>query len=133
MVAFDCSIDFLAGPTEVVILNERGDETTSVASGEAVTVRVRSRFRAAICDPMVGILIRTRIGMDVYGTNTRIEQMSLGDFQAGRIPGILAVDLLRDVDRGDVRRDLRGVRGVVGIEPRTGLCDAGGDPEFAHC
>jgi lipopolysaccharide transport system ATP-binding protein len=67
----------------VQILNERGDETTSVASGEAVTVRVRSRFHAAICDPMVGILIRTRIGMDVYGTNTRIEQMSLGDFQAG--------------------------------------------------
>jgi histidinol dehydrogenase len=25
MVAFDCSIDFLAGPTEVVILSERGD------------------------------------------------------------------------------------------------------------
>ena len=34
-------------------------------------------------DPMVGILIRTRIGMDVYGTNTRIEQPTLGDFQAG--------------------------------------------------
>src|SRR4051812_8042436 len=49
----------------VQILNERGDETTSVASGEPVTVRVRSRFHAAICDPMVGILIRTRIGMDV--------------------------------------------------------------------
>jgi lipopolysaccharide transport system ATP-binding protein len=32
---------------------------------------------------MVGILIRTRIGMDVYGTNTRIEQARLGDFQAG--------------------------------------------------
>ena len=32
---------------------------------------------------MVGILIRTRIGMDVYGTNTRIEQKELGDFQAG--------------------------------------------------
>jgi histidinol dehydrogenase len=25
MVAFDCSIDFLAGPTEVVVLSERGD------------------------------------------------------------------------------------------------------------
>ena len=32
---------------------------------------------------MVGILIRTRIGMDVYGTNTRIEQVELGDFEAG--------------------------------------------------
>ena len=32
---------------------------------------------------MVGILIRTRIGMDVYGTNTRLEQIELGEFAAG--------------------------------------------------
>jgi lipopolysaccharide transport system ATP-binding protein len=32
---------------------------------------------------MVGILIRTRIGMDVYGTNTRIEQKELGAMEAG--------------------------------------------------
>jgi lipopolysaccharide transport system ATP-binding protein len=32
---------------------------------------------------MVGILIRTRIGMEVYGTNTRIENKRLGDFRAG--------------------------------------------------
>ena len=38
---------------------------------------------ARLRDPMVGILIRTRIGMDVYGTNTRIEQTQLGDFQPG--------------------------------------------------
>src|SRR6266513_818266 len=32
---------------------------------------------------MVGILIRTRIGMEVYGTNTRVEPIPLGDFAAG--------------------------------------------------
>ncbi len=32
---------------------------------------------------MVGILIRNRIGMDVYGTNTRIEQIDLGRFDPG--------------------------------------------------
>jgi lipopolysaccharide transport system ATP-binding protein len=32
---------------------------------------------------MVGILIRNRIGMDVYGTNTRVEQVALGEFDAG--------------------------------------------------
>jgi lipopolysaccharide transport system ATP-binding protein len=67
----------------VAILNAAGQEATSIASGEPVTVRVRSRFQRAISDPMVGILIRTRIGMEVYGTNTSIEQLSLGDFQAG--------------------------------------------------
>src|SRR5581483_11552359 len=65
------------------ILNTRGEAVSVVASGECVTVRVRSRFHTATSDPMVGILIRTRIGMEVYGTNTRIEQLSLGDFEPG--------------------------------------------------
>jgi len=67
----------------VEILNAAGQPVTSVSSGEPVTVRVRSRFHQARSDPMVGILIRTRIGMDVYGTNTRIEQANLGDFRPG--------------------------------------------------
>jgi len=67
----------------VQILNAEGRDVLAVASGEPVIVRVRSRFHQAKSDPMVGILIRTRIGMDVYGTNTRIEQTPLGDFEAG--------------------------------------------------
>ena len=67
----------------VAILNQRGEAVTSVASGEPITVRVRSRFHRPKSDPMVGILIRTRIGMDVYGTNTRLERAHLGDFEAG--------------------------------------------------
>ena len=67
----------------VAILNSSGQEVTSISSGEPVSVRVRVRFHRAKSDPMVGILIRTRIGMDVYGTNTRIENTPLGDFQPG--------------------------------------------------
>ena len=76
------------GTSEIVgiqMLNARGEDTTSIASGEAVTVRVRARFRRAVSDPMVGILVRTRIGMDVYGTNTRIEHAHLGDFEPGQL------------------------------------------------
>jgi len=74
------------GTSEILsaeILNARGEPVTSISSGEPITIRVRSRFHAATRDPMVGILLRTRIGMDVYGTNTRIEQMPLGELQAG--------------------------------------------------
>jgi len=74
------------GSSEVVsveILNVQGQPVESVASGECITIRVRSRFHAAIADPMVGILMRTRIGMEVYGTNTRVEKKQLGDFQPG--------------------------------------------------
>jgi lipopolysaccharide transport system ATP-binding protein len=65
------------------ILDACGRPAASVTAGESITVRVRSRFHAPVADPMVGILIRTRIGMEVYGTNTRIENKSLGDFSAG--------------------------------------------------
>jgi lipopolysaccharide transport system ATP-binding protein len=67
----------------VALLNACGEPAESVSSGEPVTVRVRSRFHQATSDPMTGILIRTRIGMDVYGTNTRIEHAPLGNFQPG--------------------------------------------------
>ena len=67
----------------VEILNGTGEPAASVASGDDVTVRVRLRFHAAASDPMVGILVRTRIGIDVYGTNTRIEQKALGSFLPG--------------------------------------------------
>jgi len=74
------------GASEILgvdLLNSAGAPVTSVASGETVTVRIRTRFHQERCDPMVGILIRTRIGMDVYGTNTRIEKAHLGSYQAG--------------------------------------------------
>ena len=67
----------------VEILNARGEPSTAVTGGEPIIVRVRSRFHQATSDPMVGILIRTRIGMDVYGTTTRLERVRLGDFQPG--------------------------------------------------
>ncbi|MDQ6666563.1 MAG: ABC transporter ATP-binding protein [Acidobacteriota bacterium] len=62
----------------VSLSNDEGKRCTIVESGQTITVRVRSLFHETKTDPMVGILIRTRIGMDVYGTNTRVEQIPLG-------------------------------------------------------
>jgi hypothetical protein len=47
-------------------------------SGEPVSVRVTVRFAQAVEDPVVGIMIRTRIGLEVYGTNTELEGVKLG-------------------------------------------------------
>jgi lipopolysaccharide transport system ATP-binding protein len=83
---FESSYRHGDGSSEILgvdLLNTEGEPVTSVSSGETVTVRVRSRFHQPTCDPMVGILIRTRIGMDVYGTNTRIEKLHLGSYDAG--------------------------------------------------
>jgi lipopolysaccharide transport system ATP-binding protein len=56
---------------------------TSVTPGEAVTIRVRARAERDLEKPVVGILIRNRLGIDVFGTNTRIEGVDLGRVKAG--------------------------------------------------
>ena len=66
----------------VALLDETGRSCGVVSSGEKVTIRVRTAFRNRV-EPMVGILIRNRIGMEIYGTNTRIEQVDLGAFGPG--------------------------------------------------
>lgn len=48
-------------------------------------VRIQVVFRRAVPDPVVGILVRNRIGMDVFGTNTRLERVHLGSPQEGEI------------------------------------------------
>lgn len=53
------------------------------SSGEQVAVRVRVKFIAEVADPVVGILIRTRIGVEVYGTNTELEKVAVGPCLAG--------------------------------------------------
>jgi lipopolysaccharide transport system ATP-binding protein len=68
---------------DIQLLNADGEPSRAFASGQRATVRVRSLFHRAKSGPMVSILIRTRIGMDVYGTNTGLEQVDLGNFAEG--------------------------------------------------
>ena len=64
-------------------VGESGRPTLVWNSGELAVVRVRVRFREAVTDPVVGMMIRTRIGLNVYGTNTELEKLKLGPYAAG--------------------------------------------------
>jgi lipopolysaccharide transport system ATP-binding protein len=64
-------------------LDENGLPTQVWQSGRPVSVAVRVRFERAVADPVVGIMLRTRIGFEVYGTNTELEGLRLGPCQAG--------------------------------------------------
>lgn len=68
---------------DVRLLDASGADCLVVSSGDRVAIRVRAAFHRNHAEPMVGILIRNRIGMDIYGTNTRIEQIDLGRFNSG--------------------------------------------------
>ncbi len=67
----------------VEILGENSQATMIWRSGELVSVKITVRFREAVADPVVGIMIRTRIGLNVYGTNTELENLKLGPCAAG--------------------------------------------------
>jgi ABC-type polysaccharide/polyol phosphate transport system ATPase subunit len=69
--------------TSVQLLNSRGESCSSLLTGETATVRIRATFRESVAEPVVGILVRNRLGIDVFGTNTRLEREDLGAFRPG--------------------------------------------------
>jgi lipopolysaccharide transport system ATP-binding protein len=67
----------------VETIGENGRPTMVWRSGELAAVKVSVRFRERVADPVIGIMIRTRIGLNVYGTNTELEKLKLGPCAAG--------------------------------------------------
>ena len=65
------------------LLGEAGQPASVIRSGELATARVTLRFRDAVADPVVGWMIRSRTGMNVYGTNTELEGLKWGPCAAG--------------------------------------------------
>jgi hypothetical protein len=80
--------DGRAALEQIELLGENGDPATVFRSGEAVAIRVTVRFSNWVADPVVGIMIRTRIGLNVYGTNTELEQLKLGPVEPGTRLGV---------------------------------------------
>ena len=65
------------------LLNKLGESCRAFRPGESLIIRVRAVFHQAVSNPVVGILIRNRIGMDIFGTNTRLEHIEPGQLEAG--------------------------------------------------
>ena len=75
--------DERASVAGVELLGADGQPTSVVRSGETITVRVRLVFRERVENPVVGILIRSRVGINVYGTNTELEKVDIGPCSPG--------------------------------------------------
>lgn len=69
----------------VELVGESGVPSTIFRFGEEVAIRVVVRFAERVEDPVIGIMIRTRIGLNVYGTNTELEKLRLGPVEAGGV------------------------------------------------
>ena len=64
-------------------LGANGNPAIVWKSGEYVSVRATVRFHEAVSEPVIGMLIRTQIGFEVYGTNTELEHVNIGPRKAG--------------------------------------------------
>ena len=80
----------------VETLGAQGQPTIAWKSGEYVGVRVRVLFQQAVEDPVISLLIRTRIGIEVYGTDTRLEGLKIGPCLEGQ-PVTLRFQFLCDL------------------------------------
>ena len=67
----------------VEVLDGEGRSVSTVQSGQQAAVRVVVRYTAAVAEPVVGVLIRSQVGVNVYGTNTELERLSFGPVAAG--------------------------------------------------
>jgi lipopolysaccharide transport system ATP-binding protein len=75
------------GKAEVISvesLGVNGKPTIVWKSGEMVSVRAAVRFHDAVESPVLGLLIRTQIGFEVYGTNSELERVKIGPCKAGQ-------------------------------------------------
>lgn len=70
---------------KIELIGADGNPAIVFRSGERMAVRVTVRFAAPVQDPVIGIMIRTRIGLNVYGTNTELEQLKLGPVETSAV------------------------------------------------
>ena len=77
--------DGTAEVLQVDLLNAAGESVKVVESGEPIRLRMRVRFHAEIDDSIFGFLIRNRHGINIYGTNTELQQVEVGPFDREEI------------------------------------------------
>jgi len=75
---------------DVELMNSSGGIARSFTVGETAQMACAVEFRAAVEEPTVGLLIRDRLGNDVYGTNTHHQRIKLGLFEAGHYAEVRA-------------------------------------------
>ena len=75
--------NLLAAVAAIDLRDADGNPARAFLPGEEAEVRVRVFFLGAIERPTVGILIRDRLGNDVYGTNTFHQEVDTGAYRPG--------------------------------------------------
>ena len=68
---------------DVAMLNQEDRKTDIFTSGEQVKISIEFEMHQNIENPTVGILIRDRLGNDIFGTNTHLLSKDIGLCRSG--------------------------------------------------
>jgi lipopolysaccharide transport system ATP-binding protein len=74
---------FEAVVTDLRLLDQDGHEVKAAVVGQSLKFSIRIAFLVDMVNPTVGILIRDRLGTDIFGTNTYHLGQHTGLFKAG--------------------------------------------------
>lgn len=69
--------------SDVSIFNEANLKTESITSGEVITIELDLKAYDDVPNPTIGILIRDRLGNDIFGTNSHFLGSVTGLFNKG--------------------------------------------------
>jgi hypothetical protein len=76
------------GSAEVVqveLLDNADRKIILLETSESVTIKILVWFHVDVKEPVFGFLLRNRHGVDVYGTNTDLQQIRLGNVRSGEV------------------------------------------------
>ena len=65
------------------VFDEEGNAVNVFDNGDVITFKSKIRFNTKVKDPIFTLTIKDFHGKDITGTNTNIEKISTGDFEAG--------------------------------------------------
>lgn len=76
------------GSAEIIgaeLLDSSNRPVEIVETGERLSLRIAARINTDLDDPVIGFLIKNRHGIHSYGTNTKEQQIELGDARRGEV------------------------------------------------
>ncbi|MEQ8169212.1 MAG: ABC transporter ATP-binding protein [Candidatus Eremiobacterota bacterium] len=76
---------------DILISNEKDINTDVFISGEKIKIKMQIYANEYIENPTLGILIRDRLGNDIFGTNTFIMNVNTGTFKKDKIYEVIYV------------------------------------------
>jgi lipopolysaccharide transport system ATP-binding protein len=71
---------FQARITDIFVERPDGAPAARVRSGEEVVLRAIVRFDQPVRDPVFGVMIRNRFGVEIFGTNTHLKRIATGSY-----------------------------------------------------